>query len=248
MKNTTIKFSLAGLALTAMLVGAAPAFALNASSTASGANAAERLAAIISRANSDIAARITSLGNLNTRVQAMKNESATEKSDILTQVQTNTAGLQALQTKIDADTDVTTVRADAGTIFTSFRIYALVIPRGYILAASDRVTVITGLMNTLGTKMQARITADQSAGKDVSALTAALTDMNAKTADANSQASTAKSGVTGLMPDLGNTTTAASNKAALVAARGNIKTASGDLQSARADIKTILQGLKALGK
>ncbi len=235
-------------AVVAMLLSVAPAYAQTAtSSSGSGANSATRLAAIITKANSDIAQRITSLNALNTRVQAMTNESATEKASISTQVQTNITGLTALQSKIDADTTPATARTDAATIFTTFRIYALVIPQGWILASADRVTTITGLMTTLGTKIQARITTDQTAGDNVTALTAALTDMNSKIADANTQSASAQSGVSGLVPDQGNTTTAASNKAALVAAKADIQTASSDLKAARADITTILQGLKSLG-
>ena len=251
--NKKIGVSLAGLATAAaMLLGTLPVAAqtVTASVSASAqvsANATARLATIIARGNADIAARITALNALNTRVQAMKNESATEKASISSQVQTNITGLTALQAKIDADTDVTTARSDDQSIFTTFRIYALVIPQGWILASADRVTTVTGLMTTLGTKMQARITVDQTAGKNVSALVAAMADMSAKIADANTQSASAQTGVSGLVPDQGSATVAASNKAALVASRADIKTATTDLQAARADIKTILQGLKSLG-
>ena len=84
-------------------------------------------------------------------------------------------------------------------------------------SCANRVTTITGLMTTLATNIQTRITADQTAGKDVSALKTALTDMQAKITDANSQATSAQSGVTALVPDEGNKTAAASNHTALVA-------------------------------
>jgi len=244
-----------GVSVAVLVAGAAPAFALtlngsamvSATSSRSGANAATRLQAIITKANSDIAARITALNNLNTRVQAMVHVSDTEKASISSDVQTNISGLQALQSKIDADTDVTTALSDAKQIFGTFRIYALVMPQGYILAAADRVMTITSLMSNMGTQIQSRINADQAAGKDVSALTSVLNDMNAKISDANSQSSSAQSGVSDLKPDQGNATVAASNKAALVAARGNIKTATQDLQAARKDITTLLKDLKSLG-
>ncbi len=250
MNSRKIGVSITGAAaIAALLLTIAPAYAqtVTSSTSSSGANSASRLAAIITMANSDIALRITSLNALNTRVQAMANESAAEKASISTQVQTNITGLNALQTKIDADTTPATARTDAATIFTTFRIYALVIPQGWILASADRVTTITGLLTTLGTKMQTRITADQTAGDNVTALTSALTDMNAKIADANTQSAAAQSGVSSLVPDQGNTSVAASNKAALVAAKTDIQTASTDLKAARADVTTILQGLKTLG-
>ncbi len=215
-------------------------------STQAIANAGARLPIIIKRGDTDIAARITALNNLNARVQTMQNESATEKSNITDQVQTNITGLSELRAKIDSDTNITTARSDDQSIFTAYRIYALVIPQGWILAAADRITTITGLMTTLGVKMQARITVDQSAGKNVTAPIAALADMNAKITDANAQSASAQAGISALVPDQGNKTVAESNRAALLAARSDIKIATKDLQAARADIKTILQGLKSL--
>lgn len=255
LKNTLKTSAVAGLSIALLAASAAPAFALSvtasasvsASTSASGANAAARLQKAITAANGDIAARITALNNLNARVQAMAKESAAEKASIASNVQTNISGLQSLQAKINADTTVADATADAKTIFTTFRIYALVMPQGYILAAADRVTVITALMQSLGAKIQARIAADQSAGKDVSSIAAAFADMNAKIADANAQAAAAQSAVANLQPDQGNATVAASNKTVLVAARADIKAATADLKAARQDIATILKGLKTIG-
>ncbi len=196
--------------------------------------------------DSDITARLASLNQLSARIQSMKNVSTTVKANLATTIQTNVTGLTALKSKIDGETDIPTLRADVSSIFTVYRIYALVIPQGYILAASDRVATIDGLMTTFSTKLQARITADQTAGKDVSALQTALTDMNAKIADAGTQAQTAQNGVSSLAPDKGNASVAASNNAALLAARAGIKTATADLKTARQDITTIVTGLKTL--
>jgi hypothetical protein len=177
----------------------------------------------------------------------MKNVSAANKTTLSNEIQTNLSGLTALQAKIDADTDVTTALAEAKTITVDYRIYALVIPQGYIEASSDRVDTITGMLTAISAKLQTRITADQSAGKNVTAMQASLTDLNAKVADATTQAGVAESGVATLSPDQGNTTVAASNKAALVSSRSDIKTAASDLKAADADAKSIVQSLKALG-
>ena len=258
MSTNTIRISSAGLATAAaILLTALPAAALSlgvsasASASSSGvavnASASAKLSAVITKADSDISARITALNDMNSRVQNLKNVSATEKSSIATDVQTNSSGLTTLQGKIDADTGLATARTDAQSIFGTFRIYALVIPQGDILVSADRVVTITGLMSTLGANIQTRIAADQAAGKDVSALTAAYLDMTAKIADANTQSASAQTSVSALVPDQGNATVAASNHTALLAARADIKTATSDLQAARKDITTLLQGLKSLG-
>ena len=253
MTSIKIGVSVAGFAAVAVLVlGALPVSAqtITASVSASAqlnANANARLSTVVARGDADIDARITALNKLNARVQALKNESAAQKASIAAQIQSNINGLTALKTKIDAATDVTAARSDSQLIFTSYRIYVLLVPQSWILASADRVTTIAGLMTDLGAKIQARISAEQTAGTDVSALTAAYADMTAKIADANTKAASARAGVSSLTPDQGDQTKAAANRAALIAARADIKAATQDLHAARADIKTMLQGLKSLG-
>lgn len=201
---------------------------------------------IITKADSAISDRITSLNALATRVQGFKNQSQALEASITSVVNTNIANLTNLKTKIDGETDIPTLKSDYNSIFDAYRIYALIIPRGWILASADRVTTINGMMNTLSSNLQSRITAAQSSGHTVSALQTALSDLNAKNADALTQAQSAQNGVSGLTPDQGNKTQLASNTAALKAAQADIKTAQQDFAAARQDAKTIVAGLKAL--
>lgn len=210
------------------------------------ANQAARLAKVIARSDKAINDRVTSLNNLNTRIQALKNVSATEKATISTEIQTNVSGLTSLKAKIDADTDLTTAVNDEKTITSAYRVYELVIPRGYIEASVDRITEIATAMTSVGTKLQTRVTTAQTAGKDVTALQAALSDYSAKISDATTQANAAKTAVASLVPDQGDKTVLAANNTALKTARADIKTATTDLQAARADAQTVSKGLRAL--
>ena len=176
----------------------------------------------------------------------MKNVSGAQRSTVSAEVKKNTAGLTTLKTKIDADTDAVMALADAKTIFTAFRVYALFIPQGWILASADRIVTVAGLLTTLGTHLQERITTDQTAGKNVTALTAVLVDMNAKIADATALSVSAQAGVSSLVPDQGDKVTMTANHTALVTARANIKKATTDLEAARKDVAILMQGLRAL--
>jgi hypothetical protein len=209
------------------------------------ARQSQNLETLITKSNIEITKRITSLNNLNTRVQGMKNVNSVEKSSITNEVNIENANLNTLKSKIDADTDITVAHTDSQEIFGGFRIYALVLPQGNIEVAADRVTTIVGLMNTISAKLQTRITTLQSEGKDVSALQASLTDMNAKLSDATGQSGSAQSGVASLKPDNGDKTILASNTTALQSARANIKNASADLKAARADITAIVKGIRS---
>lgn len=224
------------------------ALALTAQAATTTPSTTNRLQALITRSDNAITARINDLNKLASRVGELKRVSDTEKATITSTIQTNISGLTALKAKIDADTDLATAQSDAKQITGSFRIYVLVVPQGWIAAAADRINTIVGMLTTIGTKLQTKISAAQSAGKDVTTEGAALTDFNAKLADATSQAAAAQSGIANLVPDQGDKTKLAANTTALKAARADIKTATEDLQAARTDAKNILEGLKALGQ
>jgi hypothetical protein len=229
-----------GAAMIASFAVAVPAFA----QTGNGAAAQNQPARIIARSDTAITARITALNALATRVANAKNVDATTKANISSSIQTNISGLTTLKAKIDGETDATTLKADEKLITGSFRIYALIIPQGWIVASADRVTTVAGLLTTISGKIETRITTAQTAGHDVTALRTALADLNAKVTDAKNQSAAAVAGISGLTPDQGNQTLMQSNTAALKAARADIKTASQDFKAAREDAKTIIAALK----
>ncbi len=189
---------------------------------------------IIAKSDTAIAARITALNNLSTRVSALKNVSAAEKANLAAQISTTINGLNSLKAKIDADTDVSVATTDMKSITGSYRIYALAIPQGYIAASADRINVIAGMLSTISVKLAARVTASQQATLD---------DMNAKIADANAKASLAVTATASLAPDQGDKDKMAANTAALKAARANTKLATADLEAARKDAKAIIAAL-----
>lgn len=202
------------------------------------------MTAAITRADKEIARRIASLNDADTRVQAMQQVTPAFKTSLSAAIQAQIAALNTLQTKIDADTDLATLKTDVQSVTKSYRIYALVLPQVRIAAAADRAVAIATMMSTLGTKLQARIAAAQSAGLDTTALSAALTDMNAKLSDVNSQAQAAVSATVSLAPDNGDKTIMASNAAVFKTARKDLQTAQQNLVAARKDITIILKGLK----
>jgi chromosome segregation ATPase len=222
MKNFSIGLLLSVLAVTA--VHAQTVAVSTSTQTKLQTRQAVDLPKVIAKGNAAISARITALNSLSTRISGLKNVSATEKTTLSTEISSNINGLMTLQAKIDADTDLSTATADNKSIFDSFRIYALVIPQGYIAASVDRIDTITSMLSTVSTQLQTRITADTTAS---ASLQSSLTDMNAKIADANTQAAAAQSAT-----------------ASLKAARVDTKAATSDLQAARQDAQTIINGLK----
>jgi hypothetical protein len=223
------------------------------SSAAREARMENRVGTVTTRGNTEITVRITSLNQLATRIQAIKNVSDTQKANVAAEVQTEIASLTSLQGKIDAEASSTTglsstspLRQDVSSITAAYRIYALIIPQANILSAADRADTLVTSFTTVGIKLQTRISALQTAGKDVTALTASLSDLNAKVADAKVQAQTAVTAVATLTPDNGNATIAASNKTSLQAGQTAIKATIADFQAAEKDARSIIQAVESI--
>lgn len=198
------------------------------------------------KADAQIDARVKALTALSTRINEMRRVTTSQKASLTATLQAAITEMNALKAKIDADTDTATLKADIQSITKSYRIYLLVLPQGRITAAADRIMTTVGLMNDLSAKLQTRITEAQTAGQDVAAMNASLTDMNAKTADANVQANAAISLIANLNPDNGDQAVFQSNQAALKDARAKIKLATQDLQTARKDAGAIAKALRSL--
>jgi len=203
-----------------------------------------RITNIVNRANQEMVRRITALSALSARVNSMVRLSATDKSNLATSIQSQITAMGTLHAQIAADAaanNTSSLKTDVQSITSSYRIFVLVIPQGMIEAASDRVLTIVGTMNDLGTKFSTRIQAAATAGNNVTAAQASLTDFNAKVADANTQATAAASEVASLTPDNGNATMQASNTATLKDARSKILAAQQDFVTARADATAIIK-------
>lgn len=209
------------------------------------ANQANRIANAKAKADAEIDRRVTSINNLITHIQGLKRLSDADKTNFLTKAQTEINALTTLRAKIDADTDVPTLRNDIKSIFNEYRVYALFLPQVRILSSVDVMGDIADAMGQLASKLQTRINTAKSNGHDVTALQASLDDLQAKLTDAKTQYTNAENTVTGLVPDLGDKTKLASNTAALQSARADIKAGAADLKAGRQDIQSIITGLKS---
>ena len=211
-----------------------------------GADLEARVQAAQARGSQDISARITSLSSLLSRLQSMTNISATELASFQATIQGSVSDMTALQAKIQSDTSTTSLEADLKSIAPDYRIYMLIDPQVSILAAADRVGTIVSSLQTVSAKLQTRLSA--AAGiKGLATLQADLSDLNAKLADASTQSTAASAEVSGLIPDNGDKTIAASNTSALKDAHAKLQTASKDIQAAYKDAEAIVKGVKGTG-
>ena len=184
------------------------------------------------RADNEITRRVAALTRLLGRITEMKRVSSDQKTTLTSQVQEQIDALNTLKTKIDADGDIATLRADVQSIVKSYRIFALYIPKMYIIAHADRLLDVIEDLTAISEKLKAR-----------GGSATLLADMTAKLTAAKTQAQNAIAAVTPLVPDgyPGNKTTLQSARTMLVTARA-------DIQAAHKDGQQIRQALAATPK
>lgn len=200
------------------------------------------------KAGNAIDVRIKSLEELSARIGKMKLLSADVIASIQASLATQIQALVDLKAKIGADTASSTLKADIQSITKGNRVFLLVEPKARIAAAASRINAVVTQLTMLGGKLQERITAAQTAGTDVSAAVTAMSDFNAKIADAKVQADAAVAATANLSVDNGDKATLEANNAALKAAREKLKAAEDDLKAARKDAATIYGVVKGKGE
>jgi len=193
------------------------------------------------RAQKEITRRTSFLSELITQLNSIKKISSAEKADLQSQIQTQIDGLNALQIKINGDTDNTTLKADVKSIINDYYIYLFFRVKVNLLIAADRTSATSDKMNQIYAKLQTRINQAQVAGDDVTNPKLLLTDINAKITDANTQITAAQTELTSL-----TTQGYPGNKSTLEDAREKIKTAVTDLKAAYKDALQIRNDLGGL--
>lgn len=212
--------------------------------TASSTAETTRAARAKDKAAQEIDRRVASLNAMLTRVTAMKKVNDALKTNLTTNINLEIEGFNNLKAKIEADTDLATLKTDVQSVTQSYRIYALVMPQVHISVAADRVATIINMMNSVGGKLQARISTAKVAGNNTAAAEAALTDLGSKLQSAQTHAQAAITLVAPLVPDQGDKTVQASNEAKIKEAQAEIKAAQADLVAGRKDITTIIKEIK----
>ncbi len=205
------------------------------------ANQQQRVQLIISRGNLEIARRLATLNTLTAKINAATKLSSSDKTTLSNEVSSTTSGLTALKTQLDADTTIAAAHTDAESIFTEYRVYALVAPKVGLIKVADDQQVTQSKLTALSTKLQSRITAEQQAGKDVTQPQSELTDMNSKITSAQSISNKIETSVITLQPtDYNN------DHAILSGDNAELKTAHTDDQAAFTDANNIVSSLKSM--
>jgi len=134
--------------------------------------------------NTEVDRRLATLTVLGSRISESRHLSDTDRARLTKEVNDEKAGLTSLKAKINADTDLATLRNDVHAIIVDYRVYVLVVPQVRLTTAADAVLDLSDRFTTLEGRITTRLSRAKEAGNDVSALEAALRDADAKVAAA----------------------------------------------------------------
>lgn len=185
--------------------------------------------------------RISLLNKLKTRIQENEKISADVKTQTIADIDTNIADLNTLKTKIAADTDLATLKADIKSIFEKFRIYMVAAPKGLGESLASQGQYILGRLEAIQRQLQTMLEQNKNAGKDISSLQSLIDQITAKLIDAKAQLAIAEEKFKAMTP--ANTDAA---KTAREEGKAAMKQAKQDLKDAYNLLKQISDALKLM--
>jgi hypothetical protein len=222
----------AGLGFVAV---AGPASATLGSSSGGPASLPTTLAGIKAQAASDVTSRVNDLNAAIAKVNAAK-ELGASQSTLAAYLGTDGAPLQQLNQTIQADSTLQQAAQDFGTIFSDYRVFRLVLPAARIAADADQagVSAIPNL-TTDAAKAQARVNPANQA-----TLQPLIDDLESQISAATSATNGVAAAVLAFTPAQWN-----ADNALLQASTSSDQAAASALAKGRADVKQIVQNLKA---
>ena len=214
---------------------------LSASVTLSASQQQTHLENIISKGDQEITRRLTTLNSLTSKINSASKLTPSDQATLSAEVSGTITGLTSLKTQLDAETTLLPARSDAESIYSEYRVYALLAPKVGLIKVADDQQVIETKLSAIVPKLQSRITLATNDGKNTTTIQAQLNDMSAKISAAQAISSNIESVVINLQPTDYN-----ANHSVLLGDNAQLKTAYSDIQDAYADAKSIVSELEAL--
>lgn len=191
------------------------------------------LAGIKAKAATDITDRVNKLNEAIGKVNAAK-ELGAGQGTLVSYLSADIVPLQQLNQKIQGDTTSAQAAQDFGTIFSDYRVYALVLPVSRIAADADRTTTVIPKLTADAAKAQARVNPGNQA------------EVQPLIDDLNNQIGTATNATNGLAATVLAFTPAQwnANHDLLAASRSSDQAAVAALKKGRSDLQQIVQDIK----
>ena len=202
--------------------------------TATGKAAPTTLAGIKAKAATDITDRVNKLKGAIAKVNGAQALGAGQGT-LVSYLGADIVPLQRLNQKIQADTTVAEAAQDFGSIFTGYRVYALVLPAARIAAGSDGATM-TAIPKLTSDAAKAQAQVNPGNQTQVQPL---IDDLNGQIGTATNASNGLAATVLAFTPAQWN-----ANVELLAASRSSGQTAIGALEKGRSDVRQVVQDLK----
>ncbi len=225
--------------LAVVIVGVAPVQTTFAVSSTTTDTQQIRLDAIKTKGSQEIDRRLTKLTTLSAKISAATKLSAADKTALTTQVTTEINSLTTLKATLSAETTLAAAKADAQLIISGYRVYALIVPKVYLIKVADDQQVNEAKIADILSKVQTALTNAKNNGQNVADLQLKLSDATAKQQAAQAISSSIETKVITLQPTDYN-----SDHTILSGDKDQLQTVRTDLKAAVDDLVAIRDGLK----
>ena len=186
--------------------------------------------------------RVTQLSVITANMSTNAGDCGTEAT-LASQFASDSSGLTSLKPQISAATTASDVGILARKVFTDYRVYALQSPKAYTASTCGLIKAGSDAVDAAAVALTEIASAKDAVGVDVAAVTGAIATAQLQSTSARSTAMTTNS-TASLSADEGDESVAASNKAALGAARVQLTEARSQLSAARQSLKQASDALK----
>lgn len=203
----------------------------------------QRISNLKTRGAAEIDRRIAALKAVQAKTAEVKNISAANRAAINAQLTGELAGLAALKAKLTADTTLVEARADAASIVSEYRVYALMLPKARLVVAADQFAAAEDRLAQIGAKLQSKVAAAKTRGENTAAAETALEDLWRGVDTARARTAPMTADLLALQPSTYN-----ADHAVLVGYRTTMGEAYQDIKAARAEIAAIEAALAASAK
>lgn len=206
---------------------------------------AQHILAIQTRGNSDIKNRVTSLNALIKQIENAKKISATQKADLINQIQAEITSITALETQLKADNSLAQAKVDFQNIFAQHYVYAFYLPKIERIIAADAILQATSTFDSsVIPLLQGFINQVKTKGGDVTVMQSEISDLQTQITAATNLATTVVNNLLQIQ-----STQFKANSSVMKTSQQNLQNARADLEAARADSQNIILTLKKdLGK
>lgn len=207
--------------------------------SAAGGSTPSSLSAIQAQAAKQIQSRLDTLNNAVAKVSGNRWLTSLDRATILSLLQSDISGLTAVGGQIQSATSASQAQSEYKDIFLDYRVYALVVPKARMAAASDE---ITGSALPRLNDANARLTAllqGRDASKDTPTVKADMTQLASNIQTVTNSTSGLSAQILSFTPTQFN-----ANHDVLSSTRQTLETARSEVLSARAEALQVMAALQ----